>query len=904
MLTRFTVRARTLSLAAVFLALVAASSWQANAQPAPSSRGSGPQPTAALPAGWVEVDQRMVFLTVQLSTVESSLAATNKSLKTHGYQQAARQADADKAAKANERMDRNGGGPVPWQDFYGQTAEKFFYHPTDANTLHLNPDAVAQRPPQFDYIYRANADRAQAAADDVQKIGDKIENLLAYQRQLETEQSGLWGKIAFRGDSSLNIGARPLYRSDLVPTASDDESRQHAQAAKAAVAFMSAIDRELTDVQTNLSTDPAHTFEQLHTATAAARADLNSKLLALPALGASLSDPRTPAGRFDRAVKRMDDSAQNIADAVHLAADCDTRQDQAGKNVYRGQLQQMIFDYASAFVTADQALTDVAAGWKLKQVGVLRPAPTTGPAGAEDVMAQLDTAKSETARVVTAARRAVAKMLDARLDAAADAGDLALVQSLAAARVSVVRTGALPEDIKDKYLLDAQKEAQEQIAAANDALAGKYRAAVASLTRARKFNDAQAVQDDLNAFLRDSKAGAIVSTSNGAPGPAATVASSGTEPVVAPRDTVQLPAKPTPFTRTAPSGWQFDNQIEVRPTGILLAGGRFVRSTQADFLNRDFTLDLWVTIDPKDPEACIGVGSGQNGIHQTPVNSIYMVVQPSGQIDMATREGYGNSGIGKEQDPGEYILRLEKRGLSVTYSIGVENKDGQFEPDVTQTFSDITKTPADFTDRNMHIFFGGGFYRQMRFAASAPHAQQAGSAATPLPDAVQTVTLSAVLPAYLESSSTYSATKDGVLVPGGGYIRTRKGDFLERDFVFDVWLAKYDKMETAQIGVGSGLSDLSNSVFLIVERRKVYTSIRRDKAKSIEDPGDYIARLEKKGTSVTFSLGAEKDGAFTADFTETIPDIAKTAGFTNRNMHIFFGSSRYKKLRFSASPAK
>ncbi len=226
------------------------------------------------------------------------------------------------------------------------------------------------------------------------------------------------------------------------------------------------------------------------------------------------------------------------------------------------------------------------------------------------------------------------------------------------------------------------------------------------------------MQDALNAFLRDSKAGAT--------DPAAVVASSGRDSVIAPRDTVELPAKPTPFTRTAPPGWQFDNQIEVRPTGILLSNVHYVRSTQADFLNRDFTLDLWLTIDPKNPEAYIGVGSGQNGMHQTPVNSIYMVVQSGGKIDMSTREGFGNSGIGKEQDPGEYVVRLEKRGLTVTFSIGVENKNGQFEADVTQTFSDITKTPADFTDRNMHVFFGGGFYRQMRFAASAPRPSRQG----------------------------------------------------------------------------------------------------------------------------------------------------------------------------------
>ena len=56
----------------------------------------------------------------------------------------------------------------------------------------------------------------------MQKLGDKIEDLLDYRRQLEEQQSTLWAKMAFRGDSSLNIAARPLYRSGLSPATQDD----------------------------------------------------------------------------------------------------------------------------------------------------------------------------------------------------------------------------------------------------------------------------------------------------------------------------------------------------------------------------------------------------------------------------------------------------------------------------------------------------------------------------------------------------------------------------------------------------------------------------------------------------------------------------------------------------------
>ena len=51
-------------------------------------------PEAAKPS-WDEIDQRLVFLTVQLSTVESSIAATDTSLKKSGFLKIAKEEAAD-----------------------------------------------------------------------------------------------------------------------------------------------------------------------------------------------------------------------------------------------------------------------------------------------------------------------------------------------------------------------------------------------------------------------------------------------------------------------------------------------------------------------------------------------------------------------------------------------------------------------------------------------------------------------------------------------------------------------------------------------------------------------------------------------------------------------------------------
>jgi tRNA A-37 threonylcarbamoyl transferase component Bud32 len=79
----------------------------------------------AAATGWQEMDQRLVFLTVQLASVETSLAALNRVLVSLGINQANQQRAATSAQQANEAMDRNAGGPVPWATFYGNTAEKF-----------------------------------------------------------------------------------------------------------------------------------------------------------------------------------------------------------------------------------------------------------------------------------------------------------------------------------------------------------------------------------------------------------------------------------------------------------------------------------------------------------------------------------------------------------------------------------------------------------------------------------------------------------------------------------------------------------------------------------------------------------------------------------------------------------
>src|SRR5438105_2782646 len=109
----------------IIAVLVGAVSY-ALAQPRPATQ---PAVATTLPRGWQEIDQRLVFFTVQLAGVETSLDAVNKALKQAGYHQSIKQGEKERYQKGNELMDRNAGGPVSWKEFYGKTAEKFFYRP-------------------------------------------------------------------------------------------------------------------------------------------------------------------------------------------------------------------------------------------------------------------------------------------------------------------------------------------------------------------------------------------------------------------------------------------------------------------------------------------------------------------------------------------------------------------------------------------------------------------------------------------------------------------------------------------------------------------------------------------------------------------------------------------------------
>jgi len=346
--------------------------------------------SAAKTGGWDEMDQRMIFLTVQLSSVEASLTALNRALVSLGIQQVTRQSAGTIAQQANEAMDRNAGGPVPWADFYGRTAEKFFYHPTDKRSSYhtltiLRQQSPAwdtapsqgvpsrqglpvhQRPPQFDYIYRANADAEKRAQAEVARLGNNAGAILERRRQLEAEQSALWSKIAFRAVAGRELLSKPLYYYDLKSAEPDSaEGRQRLEALRAVMDFLRNGNKLGAMVERGVDGDAARCYNQLQEGVITARGEMERRVMAQPAVAGDISDRRTMLGKFVAVAKRMGEVSANITDAHRLALDGDRAGDQGRKLTFRSQLQQSLMLCAESLLAGDECVNELARDWNVQ----------------------------------------------------------------------------------------------------------------------------------------------------------------------------------------------------------------------------------------------------------------------------------------------------------------------------------------------------------------------------------------------------------------------------------------------------------------------------------------------------------------------------------------------------------
>jgi hypothetical protein len=328
------------------------------------------QPAAMIAEGWDEIDQRLIFLMVRLANLEASLEAIEQVVDSKNRQVNSKSSAAKRADRANEDMDRMGGGPVKWSQFYGMTAEKFFYHPTDRNSTYhtvtiLNQQGsqadnkvgggvpssqglpVHQRPPQFDYIYRAN-EKARTRADaEAAELKGKLDQLVARRQRLEAEQAGLWVEIAFRAIAHYDLDKKPMYRFEPLMLASDTTSRQRTEVARASAVFMAIALSIIAEAEK----DQSGTFIRIKPTISKARQSLSDALLKL---AVDVTEKQSTVGRMYALAKKLDDIAANLTDSYLVAIEGDSAKDQQRKDTFRGQLQQSLLAYAQIILAMDE----------------------------------------------------------------------------------------------------------------------------------------------------------------------------------------------------------------------------------------------------------------------------------------------------------------------------------------------------------------------------------------------------------------------------------------------------------------------------------------------------------------------------------------------------------------------
>lgn len=333
---------------------------------------------------WDE-DKRFDFLIERLASLEASLDAVEKAIAKTSRSRGARQGDARRAESGNAMMDRKGGGPMRWSEFYGTTAERFFYHPVDPNTTYHTTTAlrqmgssqddkvgdgvpasqslpVHQRPPQFDYIYRANRDAKERAEREAVVLAGKVEELERRRSQLESEQAELWCRLAFRAIERRNIPKKPLLRFILRPATTDTADVQEVDALSAAMRFLATA----LIVVDKAEDDQATALAGIAEVVGQARTSFDDALINLDTLTEDAADKRRPLGQFVALAQLLDDTANNLSESYEVAIDGERFKDADRKERFRGLLQRSLIEYAQIILALDELGDTMRRQWQIK----------------------------------------------------------------------------------------------------------------------------------------------------------------------------------------------------------------------------------------------------------------------------------------------------------------------------------------------------------------------------------------------------------------------------------------------------------------------------------------------------------------------------------------------------------
>ena len=360
------------------------------------------------------------------------------------------------------------------------------------------------------------------------------------------------------------------------------------------------------------------------------------------------------------------------------------------------------------------------------------------------------------------------------------------------------------------------------------------------------------------------------------------------------------------------------------------AGNRgYIRTVNSDYNTRDFVAELTLTCKLD----ILHFGIGQRGENE-PDNSVTFRIHPlvhEGQIRVRTAQTEFN--IGRVVSTGPHRVRIRKLRHAITFALD-ERYDGDFEADMSVTFADLAEVGSFLNDRNSRIFFSTSrpeeelddfFIRPLnpvhwdcnRNGNEDAADLAAGSSLDANGDAIPDECAQEhhyfgedfnepVRNSSLEGYGSFYSIESGVVrrtgylnTPFRSNLRTVKTDYNTKDFIFEVSFTTAARdINLIGIGPGNGPDEPALSVYMRVHPQVyegqlgIQTGLGYDLLPSLKTAGPHRARIEKRGSKISFAIDEMFDGSFHADMSKTYNDLRTIAPFLNdRNSNLFFGGA-------------
>jgi hypothetical protein len=284
------------------------------------------------------------------------------------------------AWRSNVRMDLQGGGPVRWDVFYGRNAENFFYHPRDPNTTyHTNTvlqqvqptrrDGIDggqgvpahQRPPQFDYIYRAYETKQERARLEASRIQNELEVMKARRRDLENDVVDLWFKIAFRTLERERAREKAVLRFPLVAS----DPRDH-RSVDQATGLLNASHLLATALLFNEESVAVNKDVRLGTVSkhvGVNRKAFEDSLLKVKTLRADADNKDTAIGKFKELARFLEDTSKSLSEGFKDWRKGDQANDEFAKYAGLRRIQDSTVWYAKTLLAMNEMVEVMKKDW-------------------------------------------------------------------------------------------------------------------------------------------------------------------------------------------------------------------------------------------------------------------------------------------------------------------------------------------------------------------------------------------------------------------------------------------------------------------------------------------------------------------------------------------------------------